>query len=368
MLQFLVNLLLIILIGTPAANHIRNNYNIVEQPSVILQIPKDVITKVNNEAPTSNQVIPTQKILSNDYHTFQTFNNCGPAALSMALSYFGINESQQTLGQSLRPYQIQSGDNDDKSTTLEELALKAEEYGLLTYHRPAGDIEMIKKFIAEDIPVITRTWTKPNEDIGHYRVVKGYTTNQLIQDDSLQGKNLRYNFSDFNVLWEKFNYEYLVLVPKDKQNIAEEILGKAVNPQIAWQKAVNISQVKLEENPNDVTARFNLSVALFNTNDYLGSTKEFEKVEASLPFRALWYQTEPIEAYYRLGNFNRVFEITDKILENGNRAYSEAYVIRGDVYRDQGNADAARNEYQKAVLYNQNLKVAQERLNSIGNQ
>lgn len=365
MLQFLVNLLLIILIGTPTANYIKNNYNIVEQPRVILQIPKDVITKVSEKTPAQNQNIPAQKTLSNNYHTFQTFNNCGPAALSMALSYFKINESQQTLGQSLRPYQVQSGDNDDKSTTLEELAIKAQEYGLLAYHRPAGDIEMIKEFIAEDIPVITRTWTKPNEDIGHYRVIKGYTASELIQDDSLQGKNLRYNFLNFNVLWEKFNYEYLVLVPKDKQVVAERILGSNINAQIAWQKAVTMSQEKLSQNPNDVTVRFNLSVALFNINDYAGSVKEFEKVESALPFRALWYQTEPIEAYYRLGNYSRVFEITNRILENGNRAYSEVYIIRGDVYRDQGNRDAASSEYEKAVLYNKNLMIAKERINSL---
>ncbi|MBP7928137.1 hypothetical protein KAZ57_03250, partial [Patescibacteria group bacterium] len=63
---------------------------------------------------------PTSKVLSSDYHIYQTFNNCGPAALSMALSYFDIMVSQQVLGQALRPYQNAKGDNDDKSTTLQE--------------------------------------------------------------------------------------------------------------------------------------------------------------------------------------------------------------------------------------------------------
>ena len=66
--------------------------------------------------------LPSQKILPNDYHVFQTFNNCGPAALSMELSYYGINISQQELVQDLRPYQNPQGDNDDKSVTLDELA------------------------------------------------------------------------------------------------------------------------------------------------------------------------------------------------------------------------------------------------------
>src|SRR3989344_2235811 len=130
---------------------------------------------------------PFSKILPTNYHIFQTFNNCGPAALSMTFAIYDLNVSQKILGDKLRPYQIPNGDNDDKSVTLEELADLSIEYGFMPYHRPNGDIEILKLFIANDIPVITRTWLKPDDDIGHYRVIKGYseTTKQLIQDDSL---------------------------------------------------------------------------------------------------------------------------------------------------------------------------------------
>src|SRR3989338_4294308 len=106
--------------------------------------------------PTITLLVPSiNKIISNNYHVFQKFNNCGPASLSMALSYYGINETQQALGQALRPYQNPQGDNDDKSVTLEELAEKAKEFGLIPYHRPAGDIELIKKFITYNIQIVT---------------------------------------------------------------------------------------------------------------------------------------------------------------------------------------------------------------------
>ena len=136
--------------------------------------------------------IPQHKALPGGTQVFQTFNNCGPAALSMALSHFGITVSQQELGQTLRPYQIPGGDNDDKSVTLEELAKKAQEYGLVAFHRPNGTIDRLKQLIAADVPVITRTLLHADDDIGHYRVVKGYdeATGELFQDDSLQGKNL----------------------------------------------------------------------------------------------------------------------------------------------------------------------------------
>ena len=283
----------------------------------------------------------------------------------MLLSYFGINKSQKELGDKLRPHQQPPGDNDDKSVTLEELAHEGEQLGFTTYHRPNGNAELLKHFIANGIPVITRTWLKENEDIGHYRVVRGYNESELIQDDSLQGKDLRYTYDDFDVLWKKFNYEYLVLVPDDKKELAELILDQNADKKKSWEIAVRNANAALAENPDDMYARFNLSVAYYNSGDYSRSAKEFEKVEEKLPFRTLWYQTEPILAYVKLKNYDRVFAITDKVLNNGNRGFSELYLIRGRIYQEQGKKDLAREEFEKAVLYNKNLLEAQEALNSL---
>lgn len=327
------------------------------------------VISTNTPAPTKAllQIPPAQKVLQTDYHIFQSFNNCGPAALSMALSHYGITKSQEELGQSLRPWQNPEGINDDKSVTLEEVAEESKKHGFIPYRRPNGDIEKIKMFITYDMPIITRTWLGPAEDIGHYRVVKGYNeeTKQLIQDDSLQNKNLWYTYDEFNKIWDKFNYEYLVLVPEDKVEIAETILGEDTDPKTAWKKAVERSQKTLSENPADVTARFNLSVAYYNISDYKRSVEEFEKVESQLPFRTLWYQIEPIQAYYEVGNYDKVFAITDGILNYQNLAYEQAYFVRGKSYQKMEQMDLARQEFEKAVLYNANLKEANEALSSI---
>lgn len=312
--------------------------------------------------------IPSTKVLSNGgYHIFQSFNNCGPASLSMTLRFYGVNATQFELGNSLRPYQIPGGDNDDKSVTLEELAEESKKYGFVPFHRPVGNPEIVKHFIANNMPVIARTWTKLNEDIGHYRIIKGYNDNlgTFIQDDSLQNKNLSYTYEDFNALWKKFNYEYLVLVPEEKVEIANAILGENADAQIAWQNAVENSKRELRENPDDIFARFNLSVALYNIGDYQGSVDAFEEVEHLIPFRTLWYQIEPIQAYFELGDYNRVFEITDKVLNNHNRAFSELYIMRGKIYQSQGNLELARAEFEKAVFYNSSKQEAQELLSSI---
>ena len=296
-----------------------------------------------------------QKTIPQKLHVFQTFNNCGPAALSMALSYFDINVSQQELGKNLRPFQNPQGDNDDKSVTLAELAKKAREYNFLTYHRPAGDINTIKLFISYDMPVIVRTWLKENDDIGHYRLIRGFddTLGQFIQDDSLQGADLKYSYGEFLNLWQGFNYEYLVLVPKEKQALAESILRESNDEKKAWEKALELAQKELQENPDDIFTKFNISVGYYYLGDYQKAVEIFELIEDKLPFRMLWYQIEPILAYQKLKKYDKVFTLTDKILGNHNRAFSELYQIRGEIYLEQGKPDLAKAEFEKARLYNE---------------
>ena len=119
-----------------------------------------------------------------------------------------------------------------------------------------------------------------------------------------------------------------------------------------------------KKNQNDLDARFQLSVALFYIGDFQRSVDEFEKVESRLPFRALWYQIEPIQAYMALGDYERVFVLTDKILNNQNRAFSELYYMRGKIYQEQGQNELARAEFEKAVRYNQNFVLAKQALQS----
>lgn len=298
--------------------------------------------------------IPAQKTLSPGTHVFQTFNNCGPASLTMALSYFGITVTQQEVGSQIRPYQIASGDNDDKSVTLAELAAFAEEKNLLTYHRPAGNMNLVKQFIAADIPVITRTWLEPGEDIGHYRVIVGYDENRgiLIQDDSLQGNDLEYTYAAYNELWQAFNYEFLVLVPQDKKEEAELILGALVDKNVAWEMALGLADQQLKTDDSDIYAHFNRAVALYELGQYEESVAAYERVASRLPRRMLWYQIEPILAYYKTNKFDQVLSMSQTIFESQNRAFSELYYIRGLIFESRNQPEQAAEAFSLADRYN----------------
>lgn len=324
-------------------------------------------TKISpTEAPLTYSKAPPAYQVSGGMQTYQTFNNCGPASLSMTLSFYDIYLSQKVLGDELRPWQNPSGDNDDKSVTLPELAEKAEDFGFTSYHRPNGDVETLKNFIANDMPVITRTITKLGEDIGHYRVVYGYddTIGQIIQNDSLQGAGLRFNYDDFLSIWKPYGYEYLVLVPQDKEILAKSILGENTDELTSWRNAVATLEKEILNNQSDPYLNFSLSVAYYNIGEYQKSVNEFEKVESQLPFRTLWYQIEPLLAYQKLGRYSEVLPRIEKILNGGNRAFSELYQMRGEIFVLQGNYQAARDEFNLALFYNENFSQASTSLNN----
>ncbi|MBW6441441.1 C39 family peptidase [Patescibacteria group bacterium] len=295
--------------------------------------------------------------LENNYHIYQTFNNCGPATLSMALAWYGVNVSQVELGNKMRPYQHPTGNNDDKTIFTHEFVDWANEYGIEGVSRVNGDIYLLKKFIANGFPVVVKTWLKQHEDIGHFRFVTGYDEEKdlVYFDDSYDGPNKKMKYFDFLSLWQPFNYNYIVLYPQDSELLVKEIIGQDWAEENAWKNALSRAEKENEKDPNNIYPIFNMSTSSYHLGDYERSVKEFEKVESRLPRRMLWYQIEPIRAYKELGDYDRVFKIIENILENGNRAFSELYIIRRNIYLEQGLGEKAMVEYELAKKYNVNI-------------
>ena len=299
-------------------------------------------------------------LLENPKHVYQTFNNCGPATLSMMLSWYGETVSQKDLGDKMRPHQVASGDNDDKTIFTYEFVDWAKKYGFGSIGRVNGDISMLKTFTANGFPVVVKTWLHPNEDIGHFRIVRGFDEEKkvIIQDDSYEGPNKKYSYYDFLSMWQPFNYSYMIVYPKKDTELVEAIIGNEINDDVSWINALERAKKEAELDPESVYPVFNMSSSYYHLKDYKRSVEEFEKVEKKLPRRMLWYQLEPIRSYYELGDYERVFALADAILENGNRAYSELYQIKAEIYMEKGDEEKARDMYEKALLYNKYFEPA----------
>lgn len=303
-------------------------------------------------------------LLENPKHVYQTFNNCGAATLSMILSGLGANVSQKELGDKIRPYQNPKGDNDDKTIFTYEFVDWAKRYGFESIARVNGDIELLKTFNANGILVVVKTWLNVDDDIGHFRVVRGFDEEKqvIIQDDSFHGINKKISYFDFLSMWQPFNYAYIIVYTPDQAELVEAIIGKDLEEDADWQNALTRAEKESELVPENIYPYFNMSSSYYHLGDYQSSISAFENVESRLPRRMLWYQIEPIQAYFEVGNFERVFQITNNILDNGNRAYSELYQIRGEIYLAQGDTGKAREQFELALSYNENFTPAREAL------
>lgn len=198
---------------------------VVVSPSEVKEIEEGVFAVELNEVGESALLPPTAQV-------YQTWNNCGPAAVSMILSFYGIQKSQAEIGEEMRPYQNPHGDNDDKTIFPQEFADYVKRFGLESIYRVGGDTELLKKFVANGLPVVVKQWLHQGEDIGHFRIVRGFDATQkvFLTDDSYDGPNRKIKFLDFEELWQSFNYGYIVVYPKDSQAVVEAILGDDINP------------------------------------------------------------------------------------------------------------------------------------------
>lgn len=299
-------------------------------------------------------------LLDNPTHVYQTFNNCGAATLSMILNGLGESVTQKDLGDKMRPYQHPEGDNDDKTIFTYELVDWAKRYGFESVARVNGDIELLKTFNANGILVVVKTWLNVNEDIGHFRIVRGFDEGRqvIIQDDSFDGKNKKISYFDFLSMWQPFNYAYMIAYTPDQVELVEAIIGKDLEEGADWQNALTRANKEAEHDPENIYPLFNMSTSYYQLGDYQASVDSFESVENRLPRRMMWYQIEPIQAYFELGNYDRVFAISDNIIENGNRAFSELYQIQGEIYLTRGDVDKARAQFELALTYNENFEAA----------
>ncbi|MEK7479661.1 MAG: C39 family peptidase [Patescibacteria group bacterium] len=335
---------------------------------------------VNAPAPTTATVagdepqvpageLPRAKTIPDLAHAWQSFNNCSSVALLVALSHWGISDTQERIAEATRPWNNAKGDNDDKSVTLYELADYASgKYDLATYVRPNGTVELLKKFVANDIPVVARTLTYPDKDMVHYRVIRGYDDARgvLIESDGINGPNFEVRYDDWMHLWKDYNYSYLIVVPRDMKGIVEQILAGERDEKVAWQNAKTRAESALSKNPSDMFSHYNLVTALYYLRDYEGTVREFEAVAPDLTRRFLWYQHEPIEAYFKLGKYDRVLELADRVINDNNKSVSELYLLKGKVYESRGQIAEARAEYEKALYYHEGLQSAKDALASLG--
>jgi len=332
-------------------------------PSVVSPLPTSTIERSTfNVQPSTPPLAPvgTSYRLTDFKHEYQTWNNCGPATVAMNLSYYGRTETQADVARVVKP------NKDDKNVGPDEMVAYARSLGFKGLARVNGDFGKMKQFIANDLPVIVETWftPKPNDGMGHYRLLTGWDdkAGHFLAMDSYNGPNVKLPYDAFDADWRAFNRTYVAIYPKEKADVVAAIVGEDVDDKAMYRRALGVAQAEAAQNPKEPFAWFNMGSSLTGLRQFAEAATAFDRARTlGLPWRMLWYQFGPFEAYLAVGRFQDVIALADANLKTAGDL-EESHYYRGLALRALGQADQARLSFQAALKYNKNFASAAQAL------
>jgi tetratricopeptide (TPR) repeat protein len=116
----------------------------------------------------------------------------------------------------------------------------------------------------------------------------------------------------------------------------------------------------------DAFGWFNLGSSLLGLGDGAAAADAFDRArEVGLPWRMLWYQFGPFEAYATQGRWQDVAALATANLRNAGNLEESIY-WRGRAHAAAGDAAAAAADYRRALELNPGFAAAQAALASGG--
>jgi tetratricopeptide (TPR) repeat protein len=301
-------------------------------------------------------------MLTGTIHEYQKWNNCGPANLSMALSFWGWSGDQRDTGAYLKP-----NIRDKNVMPYEMAAYVEEETDLKVLVRVGGDLELLKSLIAAGFPVVVeKGFEGAGFDgwMGHYEVLTGYDDDRqrFIAQDSYIMADLPVDYDDLETYWRHFNYTYLVIYPPEREAEVHALLGPHVdevyNFQEAAQRASN--EIYAFTGREQFFIWFNRATNLMRLQDYMGAANaydaafqvyaELDPEEVQRPWRMMWYNTGPYWAYFYTGRYYDVINLASQTLANMSEpVLEESYYWRALAREAVGDLSGAIEDLRMAV-------------------
>jgi tetratricopeptide (TPR) repeat protein len=269
-------------------------------------------------------------------HHFQGWNNCGPATMAMALSYFDVQFSQEQTAVVLKP------DPEDRNVSPYEMAdYVNNETDQAALSRANGDLDLLRRLVSQGFPVIVELGLDPPGEYrwmgwyGHYLLIVAYDdqSEQVWAYDSwfgtseVPGENAdsegrQINYDDLDTYWRQFGRSYIVLFDPDDRSTVTEIIGPAMDDETMWRSALARTQEEIAREDDNAFLWFNLGTAYNALGDHEMAAAAFDQARAiGLPWRMLWYQFGPYEAYYEVGRYEDVILLSEVSLQD--RPYFE---------------------------------------------
>ncbi|MEW6028513.1 MAG: C39 family peptidase [Chloroflexota bacterium] len=304
--------------------------------------------------------LPAQASIRSPQWEQQTPNNCGPATLSMALQLYGWDGDQADIAAQVKPV-LQ-----DRNVNPEELAYYVRNNAgwLNIQYRVAGDLNLLKRLLAANYPVIVESVTSldPNDALGpsddlwaaHYLLLTGYddTTQTFTAQDSYHGADQQIPYQTLEADWKPFNNLYIVMYfPRDEEEM-KSLLGADWDVDQNRQRALELAQAEVQVNEKDSFAWFNLGSDLVYFERYEEAARAYDKSrELGLPLRMFRYQFGPFFAYFHSNRIDDLLVLTDYARGITDMS-EEAWLWYGWALYRKNDAEGALSAWNKALSIN----------------
>ena len=307
--------------------------------------------------------LPAQASIQSPAYEQQTPNNCGPAALSMALHMYGWEGNQTGIANFIKPI------TGDRNVNPEELRyyVRTQAGWLNLEYRVGGSVELLKRLLAANYPVIVESVTSldPNDALGptddlwaaHYLLITGYddNTQEFTIQDTYHGADLKISYTQLEAEWRPFNNLYIVMYFPQFEEEMKTLLGSDWDPSLNRQNALDSSQAAAGKDSADAFTWFNLGSNLVYFDRYEEAALAYDKArELGLPLRMFRYQFGPFLAYFHSNRNEDLLVLTDYARGITDMS-EEAWLWYGfGLYRN-GDYSGALKAWEKADKINPNF-------------
>jgi hypothetical protein len=297
---------------TPIADHAASVT--VSEPVLTISAPT-VIAEENLPTPVA---APARAVFPEMKHVWQSLNNCGPAAVVMALSTLGIDANQETARLALRGTDVRRGMGPQGVGPWVK-----DNFDLRSTWRNGGTIDTIKALVANGFaPMVTQWMQDPwVSRIAHWRTVRGYddTAGVVYVNDSMLGNMVPLPYEWFGRNWQSFSYRYMVIYRPEDEKLLKAIMGPQVSDAVMRRDLYE--RAKKEALTQDTNfawlaygeaaysfGMFEEAVAAFEKGLSMGSPSGVFGLRNSYPqaLRALGKQQEADRAAQSLGSISAV--------------------------------------------------------------
>ncbi len=308
---------------------------------------------------------PVSYALNGITHIYQGWNNCGPATLTMALTFYGVTADQDPAASWLKP------NYEDKNVSPWQIVeyVNTQVPGTLqAIERQGGTVDLLRMLIANDFPIMVEAGYDPPNDpqgwMGHYLFVSGYDDGRgvFVTQDSFEGPNYSYEYDYFDEYWRHFNRVFIVIYDVRREAELMALLGEDADEEQNVRRALEAARTEAVANQSDVWAWFNLGTNFAKLGMWSEAAQAYDYARnLGLPFRMAWYQFGWYEAYLNMGRYQDVIDLARATLNDGGGQFVEETYYYAAIAREAlGEHDRAIENLNFVISFNPNFTAARE--------